>query len=179
MVGRMGRRVLLILPDLPNPQILLSCPFAPKTPDGDTAMKPEHGATCALMPARSPARSIAVPVLIRVPALSTPSRRAGRPRPRRRRRLRWEVRALGWTALIGMVATLGLMTWGGSRRPGVAQVVGLDREGFEAPPVVSLSSAIEPATPLGYRESGGGGAVILPGYIVPNDAAEEPSHAGN
>jgi len=142
-------------------------------------MKPEHGAPCALLPARSPARSIAVPVLIRVPALRTRTIGAGRAMPRRRRRLRREVRAVGSVALIAMVVSLCLLPLWGSRHPAIAQAVGVDRVAFEAPPVVSLSSAIEPASPSESRETAGRGAVILPGYIVPNDAAEEPSHAGN
>lgn len=146
-------------------------------------MSPDLHAVAGLLPARSPSRSQVPTVLIRVPAMPSTARRAGRPTPSRgRRRLRKEVRAIGSTALIVLIATLGTLPLWGSRRPAVAQGTGAGNEARaepESPPIVSLSIAIESDAPAAAGARDLGGPAILPGYIVPDDGPEEPPHAGN
>ncbi|MGE3819727.1 MAG: hypothetical protein AB7I30_09845 [Isosphaeraceae bacterium] len=120
-------------------------------------------------------------LLIEVPAVAPLVRQARRPSraatervriwgvmdpPRRRRRLRREVRLAGYALLaLTSLSTAGILLQGGPDTSVPRS------ENAVRPPAISLS--IEPAAVLRP-----GGTVVLPGYLLPADVSEEPSHAG-
>jgi hypothetical protein len=135
----------------------------------------------------------AIPLLIQVPAVRTPSRGprparrpsatatarvrsgavAARGRSRPRRRLRKPVRVAGYGLLAAAsfaLAPLLLRAGAGAATPGPGP-------GFAAvvrPPAVSLTVETGPGVVPPRVEP----PVVLPGYLLPDDGVEEPSHAG-
>ena len=142
-------------------------------------MKPENGTSTGLLPARRPGNPV-VPTLIRVPAVSSRSAATGRhawpARPRRRRRLRREVRRTGAALMVGLVITLGLLPILGGRgsTPALSVAAPAQPVPDDFEPIVSLSASIEPSTPrdLGHH-------AVLPGIIEPDDGAEESTYGRN
>lgn len=123
-----------------------------------------------------------VPILIQVPSLTAPSRRAGVVR-RRRRRLRKEVRVAGLTMMSVLPVGFLLLALGGaqpverpSRVKAPAATAPAPARTVEAPrdrdasveladaPVASVASAPVP--------------VVFHDYLLPVDGPEEPDHAG-
>jgi hypothetical protein len=128
---------------------------------------------------RTPA---APPVLIQVPNLG-PSPRAFR-RPVRRRRLRKEVRIVGIALLALFPIAFTLFTFGGDKLPSRrASRLTVEHPEAQAEPepatrqpgVISLAP-LEPVVTI-RRELDP--PVILPGYLLPADASEEPSDGGH
>jgi hypothetical protein len=139
-----------------------------------------RGSGCRL--ARRPKRRLG-PVLIRVPAVPDSDGQPWRtPGPRSvaaRRRLRREVRLIGLALLVGLPLGGALWGWGGGS--GASSTKTADSSHAEpaasAPvedlPVIFIPS---PRAPTPAREART--PVVLPGYLLPDDGAEEPSHAG-
>ncbi len=130
----------------------------------------------------------AIPVLIEVPTITDASVISWHSsasvdlRPRRRRRLRREVRLLGYTFLTAMIlkamAPWAMTPASTPLSPLMSVGTGLsrsDQRATIAPPLVSIS--IEPLSPAPVGKANL--AVVLPGYLLPDDGpAEEPTHAG-
>jgi hypothetical protein len=134
----------------------------------------------------------AVPVLIRVPQARRvrparrPSARASararqsayagpHHRPGPRRRLRREVRMAGYLLMTTGPLTLAAVLLAGSGElPGAP--AGAPRSVSAAARRPSISLSIEPSSlsPVAQPEP----PVVLPGYVLPDDPVEEPSHAG-
>jgi hypothetical protein len=122
----------------------------------------------------------ALPVLISIPNLAT----AGRgPRPRsRRRRLRREVRVAGYFLLAILPASMAFVAFAGERLPTLAAGLTVERQATSAEPSVRRAAVIslEPLEPMVVtvrRELEA--PVILPGYLLPADTAEESSDGGH
>jgi len=126
------------------------------------------------------------PVLIRVPALGrvagAPSTRSAiRPALVRRRRLRREVRLAGATLLL--LAPLGgaIMAFQAAlpEPQGVAaRLTGIEGLGLPADEGPCLALPVAPALHIAVPACDGGGPVVLPDYVLPDNGTEEPSHAG-
>jgi len=122
----------------------------------------------------------AAPVLIRIPAVAAgpvaPRRRA------RRRRLRREVRVVGYFLLATLPLWLAIASLGGERRPALmtasAPAIGPDPAAFEST-VPAISISLEPA--LAARPSDfAAPPVFLSSQLLPADVApEETSHGGH
>jgi hypothetical protein len=124
---------------------------------------------------------LTIPVLIQVPALRgstfrTPARRLIRTTMRRRRRLRREVRMAGSALLLAvpLACTLMFLFAGDPEPAGVpARLVGI--EGCaSADEILWQPASIAPALPTRKADA----PVVLPDYVLPDDGAEEPTHAG-
>jgi hypothetical protein len=125
-------------------------------------------------------------VLIRVPALQTPSalhssRSAARPAVARRRRLRREVRLTATVLLL--VAPLGfaiLAFQAAKPEPqGVAaRLTGIEGLGHATDEGPGLALPAAPAMHVSLPACEDDGAVVLPNYVLPDSGTEEPSHAG-
>lgn len=128
-----------------------------------------------------------LPVLIQVPALEAvrPRYRQVQPasRPAVRRRLRREVRWAGFAAVVvcaGWVGSSWRDIWPMVRVEIVSRLDGMSgRSGPNAPAheVPSLALQFEPLPAATLREQDA--PVVLPGYLLPADGTEDPSHAGH
>jgi hypothetical protein len=138
--------------------------------------------TCELSTRPTPARqrpSAALPVLISIPKIAVDSRS---PRLRvRRRRLRREVRAVGYALLIFFPLSMAWFTFGGGKRPAEASSLVVDRPVNSAG--VSTSTApmisLAPLEPVVTVQRDVDAPVFLPGYLLPADPAEESSDGGH
>lgn len=124
-------------------------------------------------------------VLIRVPAVRAPRRpsatamavlrgeRPARSRPRPRRRLRREFRLAGWVLLTAAPLMLAAALLCGAV---AASAGGYD----EAQPDIAAVRPPSVRLSVEATEREGAAAVILPGYVLPDDGTgnEEPAHAG-
>ncbi len=127
-----------------------------------------------------------LPVLIQVPALATvrPRQRQVQIAPRSlpRRRLRREVRWAGFAAAIvcaGWVGSSWRDIWPMIRVGVVSRLDGaLSQNGHLAPAyeVPAVAVRIDSLPAATFREQDA--PVVLPGYLLPADATEEPGHAG-
>lgn len=130
-----------------------------------------------------------VPLLIQVPRYQ-PVRRARRPsakatawmrehyrvqgRVAPRRRLRREIRTAGAALLMIAPLVFAGILLSSPRGSANASQTRTTPERISRPPAISLM--IE-APPSGFRTDAEP-PVVLPGYVLPDDGAEEPSHAG-
>lgn len=138
--------------------------------------------TCEALKLKTPARrrrSQPLPVLISIPNLSVPTRS---PRPRvRRRRLRREVRVLGSALLVILPLAIAFLTLGGDKLPRLAARVVV--ESPAASPELSIAGtpriSLAPLEPIVSLQSDLDAPVILPGYLLPADAAEESTDGGH
>jgi hypothetical protein len=124
----------------------------------------------------------APPVLISIPNLATPSRG---PRTRRRR-LRREIRLVGYALLAILPVSMALVSFAGERLPTTAAGLSIERQeslaSTEAEPAVRRVAVIsleplEPVVVTVRRELPT--PVILPGILLPADTPEESSDGGH
>jgi hypothetical protein len=115
-----------------------------------------------------------LPVLISVPTIATGSRPLrGRVR---RRRLRREVRVVGYALLILMPLTMAFATFAGDRRPFLS--VNPPAESSESTDR-QASISLSPLEPIVAADRQAVAPVILPGVLLPVDASEESSDGGH
>jgi hypothetical protein len=149
--------------------------------------------TALVAPARSvpPALPTLGPVLIRVPTLGRDQRRrgshsGGRTLVGRRRRLRREVRVTATAFLVVGPLGLAMAVFQGAGPPSqpavAARLTGIEfvagsfaPEEPHAQSLPVLAPALRVSVPAKRPVDA---AVVLPGYVLPDDGSEEPAHAG-
>ncbi len=138
--------------------------------------------TCEPKPRTAPARrrsSAPLPVLISIPNIA-PATRTPKGRVRRRR-LRREVRIVGYALLIVLPLSMALATFAGDRRsfPVSGKLV-VDHQASAAPAVeLQAPVSLSPLEPIATFDREERGPVILPGVVIPVDDLEEPSDGGH
>lgn len=125
--------------------------------------------------------SPAVPVLIRVPMMAGSTRNPViRLQPRRRRRLRREVRLVAMLLLCVLPISAGVYAFGGLRAVSSPTLVAaLPNSGDEILSEPMLSIQHEPIVTLSAPTRENEVPVVLPGYLLPAESTEETSHGGH
>jgi hypothetical protein len=138
--------------------------------------------TCEYSTRLTPARrrpSAALPVLISIPKIAVDVRS---PRPRaRRRRLRREVRVVGYAMLVVFPLSMAWAVLGGDKRPAEASSLVVDRPGTwgEAANAQAHVISIAPPEPVVTVQREAETPVSLPGFLLPADPVEESSDGGH